>query len=167
MLINSQMHETLTIVYTYMFVYNSALVILFLLLFQILQFEVKVTTVFSKFNLNPFLLASLAVIVFSMAGVPPMLGFFTKILILLAILNNSFGVFFSFFCILLLVSLYFYMQNIRFLYANSEEFFESPHWNSLRIVPQHLGYIVAGVTFLMTGFIFMEDVWTICAWILN
>lgn len=167
MLINSQMQETLIIIYTYLFVYNNALMILFLLFFQILQFEMKATIVFNKFHLNPFLLTSLAVVIFSMAGVPPMTGFFTKVLILLAILNNSFGSFFLFFGILLLVSLYFYMQNIRFLYANAEEFFEFPHWNTIRIVPQHAGYIIVGITFLVTGFVFMEDMWIVFSWILN
>jgi NADH:ubiquinone oxidoreductase subunit 2 (subunit N) len=52
-----------------------------------------------------------------MAGVPPFIGFFTKLFVFLSFLNKSFFFLVFYFTPIILLSLYFYMQNIRFIYT--------------------------------------------------
>ena len=102
---------------TYMFVYNISLIIIFWVLQQFVNLNFKVLFSFNDLKLNFFLLISVTISLFSIAGVPPFLGFFTKIIILLSLINSNFLFFFTFFFALLFFSLYFYLQNLRFLYS--------------------------------------------------
>ncbi len=54
-----------------------------------------------------------------MAGVPPLVGFFTKLLVLLSLLNTSFYFLYVFYFVLLFLGLFYYMQNVRFLQTSA------------------------------------------------
>ena len=54
-----------------------------------------------------------------MAGVPPFIGFFSKLFIITLLINSSFFLFYSLFFVLLLIGLYFYVQNLRFLHSTN------------------------------------------------
>ena len=54
-----------------------------------------------------------------MAGVPPFLGFFSKLLVFVNNVNNDFFLLYSLLFIILFVGLYFYIQNIRFLHSTN------------------------------------------------
>ena len=69
-----------------------------------------------------------------MAGVPPFWGFFSKLFIFLAILNTSLSVLFLPLLILLIISLYFYVQNVRFLNATAPGKFVPITLGQMRVV---------------------------------
>jgi NADH-ubiquinone oxidoreductase chain 2 len=65
------------------------------------------------FNINPILSLSLAICLFSMAGVPPLLGFFAKQQVLYASISSEF-IFLSFVAILMsVISAYYYLKIIK------------------------------------------------------
>lgn len=62
-----------------------------------------------------FLLFSIILIFLSFSGVPPLLGFTGKLLLLLCVIVTSEWLFTSFFVILNIFIIYFYLQNIKYL----------------------------------------------------
>ena len=119
MLSTNSFIELIVILFTYMFVYNISLLIIFWTLFQFININFKTLYSFSDLKLNFFFISTLTITFLSVAGVPPFIGFFPKLLILIALLNSNFFVFYVFFLVLLFLGLYFYIQNIRFLHSSS------------------------------------------------
>ena len=109
----------LSFILLYLIVYNLAISLIFYLIFQISEGEWR--TFRSLFNVktNSYNLLIALVALLSLAGVPPMFGFFTKIIVLLVLINSNFFMIYMFFFTLLFLGLYFYLQNIRYLYAVS------------------------------------------------
>jgi NADH-quinone oxidoreductase subunit N len=72
------------------------------------------------FKTNSFINSTLVIIFFSLAGVPPFLGFLGKFLLFLSIFATSHYFFFLVFLIFNLFVIFFYIQNIRFLFGKSQ-----------------------------------------------
>jgi len=106
---------------------------------------------------NQLLLFIATIVLFSIAGVPPFLGFFPKLLILINLLNSNFFFFYIFFFVLLFFALYFYMQNIRFLYSTGKSKINPPFLASTRlsaVFPPLALFIVIALIF---GIFFLQD----------
>ena len=158
-------YETLTILASYMFIYNLSLLIFFSILFQFFNFEVKTLYSFSALGSTNILSKILIITLLSMAGVPPFWGFFSKMFIFILILNSKFIFLFVFLFTLLFVALYFYIQNIRFLNSTSPENFIPITNMQLRVIPT-LHYINFSILFfLIFGFLFTEDTFLFFTWI--
>lgn len=105
---------------TYLLVYNYTLL---LLVTAFLDKEISNITslnliLSSNDRLNfTNLISSLALM--SMAGVPPFVGFFTKLFIVVSVMTNSFVYVIPFMVLILLLGLYFYQQNIRYILSSS------------------------------------------------
>ena len=142
----------------YMVIYNISLISLFWVFFSIILTKAKTLYTFSYFSYNPFYIFLISCLLFSMAGVPPFIGFFTKLFVMLLIINNNFFIFYFLFFILLFVGLYFYIQNIRFLHNTNKRnlsliFFLNDRKN---IVFYYFSiYII--IVFLF-GFIYIDDI---------
>jgi len=75
----------------------------------------------SQFFSNPILSLSLAVCLFSMAGIPPLMGFFSKLFVLYSAVQNGYY-FISIVAILVsVVSASYYLKIIKVLHTSSEE----------------------------------------------
>ena len=119
---------------------------------QFVNSNFKTIYSFSEFKFNFFLISTITITLFSMAGVPPFLGFFTKLLILLILLNSNFFLLYIFFFALLFFGLYFYLQNIRFLHnTNTGKTFYN---NSLNLTQSSLFFIV---TFTILFFLILNS----------
>jgi len=112
-MLNLSILNIIVFLYIYMFIYFTALVAFFALLISnfsnfstFYEFKLVYSFAFKFIILTVFL---------SMAGVPPLGGFFTKLALLTLILNSYSIYLFIFFTALLLFALYFYLQNVRFL----------------------------------------------------
>lgn len=151
-------NEVVVISYFYMIVYNLSLILFFMVFLQILQGDVRAMGALGKFSIDPIKGMLLVIALCSMAGVPPLFGFFTKVLVLVLLTNSSFPIFFIFFSVLLLVGLYFYMQNIRFLYNDSLTYVEHPFGRESLMSPVvGLGaHLIALV--LVFGIFFYDDI---------
>lgn len=107
--------QTLNLLWSYIFIYNLSLIPVFAVLFQLKNSTTKTINLFNSFSFNPTLTKTLLISFLSAAGIPPFLGFFSKIFIFTLLSSNFLSIIFVVFFVLLFTSLYFYMQNIRFL----------------------------------------------------
>jgi len=107
------------LLYLYLFLYNITLISLFLIIFSSINKKNKTLYSFNKLNLNSFKMLLFTIILFSLAGVPPFIGFFSKLFILNLLLNFNLFIFYFLFFILLLLGLYFYVQTIRFVHSSN------------------------------------------------
>lgn len=150
--------------YFYLIVYNFSL-FLFFSTFLSFNFESHATlNVLEKVNMRPLPLLILSTILISMAGVPPSIGFISKLLIFLALLESPLFTLAALLFPLLMISLYFYIQNIRFLFTQTSSSFiiEFP---ILPPQPLNVLYSVMGLIVILFGFFIFEDIWLLVLWL--
>merc|ERR1712156_521922 len=104
-----------TIIVFYTVVYNLALTLFFIAITQTSNQHMTSTFYLYNFPQSSLLNKGLMIALFSMAGVPPFIGFFSKLSIFVIILNSFFFVLYIMFFILLFSGLYFYLQNLRLI----------------------------------------------------
>ena len=162
-----EFNDVLLLLWSYMFIYNVSLFIIFSTILQLLSSKIKTLYAFSDLGATNTFTKILIVALFSMAGVPPFWGFFSKIFIFLLLFNSNLFIFYSFFFVLLFTGLYFYVQNIRFLNQTSsaDSIFISEL--NLRRVPLFFYLTFIGVFFIIFGFFYTEDLFLIINWILK
>jgi len=151
--------------FIYMFVYNLSLISFFWSIFSFITINLKTLYTFSEFTQNSFIVLNLSVLLFSMAGVPPFIGFFSKLFIMVLILNNFYFLFYFIFFILLFLGLYFYMQNIRFLHSTNYVNFNSPFIINERLVSSMMYMVISLLFIIIFGVIYTDDLILIFSWI--
>lgn len=159
--------DTLVILFIYMFIYNLSLIMIFWTLSQFVSFNFKTLYSFNDLKFNYYFTTLLSIVLFSMAGVPPFLGFFSKILILILLINSSFFLFYVFFFGLLFFGLYFYLQNIRFLHSTGIGKLNYATVGFLRSPSIYYTLTLFFLFFLVFGFAFMEDIILYFYWIIS
>ena len=159
--------DTLVILFIYMFIYNISLIIIFWTLLQFISFNFKTIYSFTDLKFNFYFVTILSIVLFSIAGVPPFLGFFSKLLILILLINSSFFFFYIFFFGLLFFGLYFYLQNIRFLYSTGIGKLNYSYSPNLRISSLYFYITFFFIFFLIFGFSFMDDLILYFYWIFS
>lgn len=153
-------HEVLTIVYSYVFVYNFSVLFMFFTFLQIIMIGFKTLYSFNDLKFNAFLSTTMTLTLFSMAGVPPFMGFFTKLLLLIAAINSKFVFYFLFFFILLFLGLYFYLQNLRFVYSTGQRIKNAINYAmqlNMRTPIVYVYYSCISSFYLLFGFLFLDD----------
>lgn len=101
-----------------------------------------------------------------MAGVPPFWGFFTKVFIFDLLADTYFFVFYPIAFTLLFVGLYFYIQNIRFLYGSRRSDFTPTVDFNTRSVPLYYYTTIFFLMLLIFGFACLDEVLLVGRWIL-
>ena len=119
MLLINNVIDTNIYLFAYMFIYNLSLISFFWTLFSFINIKLKTLYTFSEFTQNSFFVLNISILLFSMAGVPPFIGFFSKIFVMVLVINNYYFFLYFIFFLLLFLGLYFYMQNIRFLHSTN------------------------------------------------
>ena len=166
MLLNYDYFQVMLLVLTYMVIYNITSFLLFSTLMQALTMDFK--TLFSLSNLGPseILTKVLSLSILSLAGVPPLLGFFSKIFVFVLISASHLFILFPAFFILLFIGLYFYVQNLRFLNATNAPSLVLISELSLRT---HLLYYTFSlqISFIIIfGFCYVDDLLIALSWVL-
>ena len=110
---------SLPTIFFYMFLYNLTFIGLVWIFLSFYSKSLKTLFSLNVFSFDGAHLMFLTIFLFSLAGVPPFIGFFSKIYLLNLISSQSFFLLYSLFIIVLLVGLYFYVQNIRFLHSTN------------------------------------------------
>ena len=150
-----------------MSIYNLAINFLFWTLFQTNTIKLVSINSLSDFKSNFLFLLVITVVLFSIAGVPPFLGFFSKILILTLLLNTGFFALYVFFFILLFFALYFYLQNLRFLYSTVKTKSNFVFLNDLHVSSM---YSISSIFFIFNytlSFITFDDIFFFFYWLLH
>ena len=159
--------DNLIVLYLYMFIYNLTLILLFWTIKHFVSLNFKTIHSFSDLKLNFFFLSATTVALFSIAGVPPFIGFFSKLLILISLLNSNFSFFYIFFFAILFFGLYFYLQNIRFLYSTGVSKINYAFSPSLRLSSLFVYWSFIILFFLTCGVFFFDDVLLYFYWIFS
>lgn len=166
MLINYDALQTLTLVLSYMIIYNLTAFVLFSTIGQLVNAHIKTLYSFSELGSTNILAKIISLAILSMAGVPPLLGFFSKIFVFVLLANSSFFLLFPPFFVLLFVGLYFYVQNLRFLNGTSASDTAMP--SELNSRPSYVYYtlILPTLFFIIFGSMFVDDLFILVSWLL-
>ena len=162
-----EFNDVLLLLWSYMFIYNVSLFVVFSTILQLLSSKVKTLYAFSDLGSTNTFTKILVVALFSMAGVPPFWGFFSKIFIFLLLFNSNFYLFYSFFFVLLFTGLYFYVQNIRFLNQTSSANSIFISESNLRRIPLFFYLTFVGVFLIIFGLFYTEDLFLLINWVLK
>lgn len=149
-----------------MWIYNLSLYIIFFTLYQFKNSEIK--TLYSFINLGSlhYFTKTIIISLFSMAGVPPFWGFFSKLFIFTLVCTSYLFSLYPFFFLIIFIGLYFYIQNIRFLNATVGANFQPIIELNLRSVPVYYYISLTISFFLIFGFSFTEDLLLMVSWTL-
>ena len=142
---------------TYVVIYNLTSFLFFATFLQLLNVQLKTLFSFTTLNQMNFFTKVLSLTLLSLAGVPPLLGFFSKIFVFIVVSNSHFSVLFPPFFILLFIGLYFYIQNIRFLHSTVPSTTFYPFELSLRVSFTYMYFAMILVFFVIFGFCFVDD----------
>lgn len=149
-----------------MFLYNTSLILLFWTLFNTILTKFKTLHSFNSFYFNSFSLLVLTILLFSMAGVPPFVGFFSKLFILTLVVNNSFFLLYFLFFVILLIGLYFYVQNIRFLHSTNPNDISTPFFINEKISVSYFYFSLWVLSVIIFGIFYVDDVLLFFTWLL-
>lgn len=100
-----------------------------------------------------------------MAGVPPLLGFFSKLLVFVNNINNDFFLLYSLLFIILFLGLYFYIQNIRFLHSTNYQTLNYTYMGIDRTIIIYHYFSIWIVMILLGGVVTINDIDLCCNWI--
>lgn len=107
----------------------------------------------------------MTILLFSMAGVPPLLGFFSKLLVFVNNINNSFALLYPLLFLVLFLGLYFYIQNIRFLHSTNYQTLNYTYLNTDRTILLYNYFSIWIVILLLGGFVIINDIDLYCTWL--
>ena len=157
MLFSNLFFEGNSFLFTYMFLYNTTLIVFFWSILLNITTNLKTLYSFSYYSFDSVSLFFITVSLFSMAGVPPFIGFFSKLFILNLLINsNLFTLYFLLF-ILLLVGLYFYMQNLRFLHTSNKGSTDKPYLINERSPLAYYYFSLTFMFFVIFGVVYVDD----------
>lgn len=159
--------QTLNLMWSYIFIYNLSLLPIFAVLLQLNISNVKTINFLNTLGFNYTLTKFLMISFLSAAGIPPFLGFFSKIFIFILLCNTYLSVFFIIFIILLFTGLYFYMQNIRFLNTSNLQNMGNVFEKNIRVVPSFYYFCFPNMFMLIFGFTFLDDCFLFFRWCFN
>ncbi len=101
------------------FLFYNIVIFLFLILFSESNLSTFSFLTMKRFLSKNVIRISAVISLFSVSGIPPFVGFFSKLAVLLIVLNASGAPLFLFIVPFLLLSLFFYLQNVRWLLAQT------------------------------------------------
>ena len=149
-----------------MFIYNVTLISIFFVLMSSVISGFKTLYSFSNYSFDSFFLISMSISIFSLAGVPPFIGFFSKLFILNILSNSNFSILYFILFVILFLALYFYVQNLRFLHSTNQGYSSSNYLlNERKSVNVHY-YLLLVLFFLSLGLFLIDDLILIFIWLL-
>ena len=166
MLLTNTFYTSNVLLFSYTFIYNLTLMVVFWIVSSNIISSSKSLYSLSNFSFDSPYLFFLTLCLFSMAGVPPFIGFFSKMFILSILINSNLFLFYFIFFVLLFVGLYFYIQNMRFLHSSNLSHTNKPYLLNERnsIV---LFYFAILITFMLIfGISYIDDILLLFIWLL-
>ena len=134
---------------------------------SVLTLKLKTLYAFNNFSFSSYNIFLITVILFSVSGVPPFAGFFTKLLVFILNIANSFFLFYTLFFVIVFLSLYFYIQNIRFLHSTNYQTNQVPYVGNERLILTFFYLSIFLLIILISGFILFDEISLVFLWILN
>lgn len=152
-------------IFTYLLIYNLTSFIFFTTFLQFLNTHLITFLSLNLLTQSNFFTKVLSLCLMSLAGVPPLLGFFSKIFVVILISTSNLCVLFPSFFTLLFTGLYFYIQNIRFLHSTTTSNLPLTTELSLRVSLVYIYVSILLSFILIFGFCFIDDLLLVTTWI--
>ena len=166
MLLNYDFFQTILLVLAYTLIYNLTSLLLFFTIMQIANVNLKTLYSFSHLSVSNVFTKILSLLILSLAGVPPLLGFFSKVFVFLLISNAKLFTLFLPLFTLLFSGLYFYIQNLRFLNSTNSAV-EGPNLSLSFRTGTFYFLLSSPILFLVVfGFCYIDDLLIFSSWIL-
>ena len=110
------------------------------------------------YNINPLIGISLSITLFSFAGVPPLIGFFAKQMILTSAINNGF-IFTTIIAILTsVISAVYYLVIIKMIFFEESNYsLNNKSVNEKYVISSYYSLIISILTLLITLFMFFDQ----------
>jgi NADH-ubiquinone oxidoreductase chain 2 len=110
------------------------------------------------FNINPLLGISLSITLFSFAGIPPLVGFFAKQMILTAAINNGF-IFTTLIAILTsVISAVYYLVIIKMIFFEKSDYILNDKLSNNNLtISSYFSFVISILTLLITFFMFFDQ----------
>lgn len=155
------------IIFLYFFIYNLSVLSIFWL--SILFFRSSLVYNFNVLNLNTniFIKSFLSITFLSLSGLPPFVGFLSKILLitLLSPLNYAYSYIFVF--IMFIFFLYFYIQNLKIIlsesYHNGQFIF---YRGQLKFKNPSILYLILFLFLVLFNILIFDDLLLLIEWVL-
>jgi len=149
--------QTMTLVLSYTIIYNVTSFLLFATIMQVVSTDIKTLYSLANLGVSSIYTKFLSLCMLSLAGVPPLAGFFAKIFAFVLLAASNLFLLFPPFFILIFIGLYFYVQNLRFL--NSTNLPTTPALVELNSRPNFLyfAYSIPIAFFIVFGFCYIDD----------
>jgi len=125
---------------------------------SVLTLKLKTLYAFNNFSFSSYNIFLITVILFSVSGVPPFAGFFTKLLVFILNIANSFFLFYTLFFVIVFLSLYFYIHNIRFLHSTNYQSNQVPYVGNERLIITFFYLSIFLLIVLISGFILFDEI---------
>ena len=154
------------ILYFYMLMYNFTLSGILWILKSVNNSKFKTLYSFNSFYFDSFYLFFLTIFLFSLAGVPPFIGFFNKLFLLDLLIHYNFFVLYFVFFVILILGLYFYMQNLRFLHSTNYNTSTKIFLNNDKVIITLYYYLIFQSIFLLNGAFLIDDLVLSLNWII-
>lgn len=126
--------EGISIGFFYLFVYSFITLGLFSIIITLYDVEnnfvlKKITSFTNLFEINYLIAGSFFIFLFSIAGIPPLIGFYGKFFIFLTCIKNKLILVSFIFVIFSVVSIFYYLRLVKLMFFNRSKnwiFFKSP-----------------------------------------
>ncbi len=105
----------------------------------------RINSLVNLSEINPFLSFSLFILLFSIAGIPPLLGFYGKLFLFAFALKAKMYWLTLLFVIFSVISVFYYIRLVKIIYFNRNS---SGAWTFLKDVPFSNAFIIALITLL-------------------
>ena len=143
----------------------SVVMQVFFVLMSSIMSNTKTMHSFSNYSFDGFFLISLSISIFSLAGVPPFMGFFSKMFLLNILSDSNMALLYFFLLVVLLLALYFYIQNIRFLHSTNVGYYTISYVYNERKTLGVNYYLLILIFSLSLGFLLIDDLLLIFTWL--
>ena len=157
MLFKCEYIHTMTLVLSYMIIYNLTSLLLFSTVLQVINTKMKTLYSFSTLGSSSIFAKLLGLAILSLAGVPPLWGFFAKIFVFVLLADANLFILFPPFFTLLLTGLYFYVQNLRFLNATGPSSLTYSSETSTRLQIIYFTIALPLAFLIIFGFCYIDD----------
>lgn len=166
MLLSYDSFQTVLLVLVYVLVYNLSSLLLFFTLIQVSDSNFKTLFSFSYLSVSNVYTKFLSLVILSLAGVPPLLGFFSKVFIFILVSSAQLISLFVPLFTLLFAGLYFYIQNLRFLNSTNGSVEDAQLTLSIRNNTTYFTYALPIVFLIIFGVCYIDDLILLSAWVL-
>ena len=166
MLLSYDSFQTVLLVLVYVLIYNLSSLLLFFTLIQVSDSNFKTLFSFSYLSVSNAYTKFLSLVILSLAGVPPLLGFFSKVFIFILVSSAQLISLFVPLFVLLFAGLYFYIQNLRFLNSTNGSIEDAQLTLSIRNNTTYFTYALPLVFLIIFGVCYIDDLILLSAWVL-